>query len=357
LLSLSGNSQLINFAELIDDKDTPLVEEGLQDGLWTYEFILKDSNGKTTTKTVPVMVDTSSPELVITSPVSGESLETSPYTVRGTVNDGDGRGVQTLAYSTNSSNGVDGTWTPISKAFSWKIDNLDVAAGGEGSRKIWIKASDGINPDTVKSVLFYYDVSVPDFTETLVNSTDTRYSNGTINFGGMVKDTNSSSPVQVLVKIDNAVAVSTGIVITDSDPGSGTTTHNNTTSWSYSLNTSLLSEGVHTIVFAAVDGAEKTRSVTRSVLVDREKPNVSLLELDGGGPETFTDWKGKSILPVSGAASDSGSGIALVEYSLDGVQWNALSTETSWAGNVPVVNGDNTIRSAQKTRLEIYPIR
>ena len=124
----------------------------LEDGEYQYTILLVDAVNRTTSVTRTVLVDSSSPNLAVSAPGSGEGVEVTSYTIRGTVEDGAGRGVTNLAYSLDSTDGVDGSWTDITPAFSWSVSGIDFSTGGEGPRTLWVRASDGINPAAVQNV-------------------------------------------------------------------------------------------------------------------------------------------------------------------------------------------------------------
>ena len=83
----------------------------------------------------------------------------------------------------------------------------------------------------------------------------------------------------------------------------------------------ILSDGVHTVNFRATDNAGNVTTLGREVKVDTVTPSLSL---SVNGTRGISGWY-KSLTQTSAAASDSGSGLAVIEGSSDGGTWNALS--------------------------------
>ncbi|MBN2335676.1 hypothetical protein JXL21_08955 [Candidatus Bathyarchaeota archaeon] len=93
---------------------------------------------------------------------------------------------------------------------------------------------------------------------------------------------------------------------------------------------SLAGEGTHTVSFYSVDnlGAIET-PLTDTVIVDDTPPEVDVVQPDGGGYVY-------GVVEIEITASDAGSGVDRVEYSLDdGATWLPASYDTgqgSWVG-------------------------
>lgn len=294
------------------------LQTSLGDGSYELTFIATDKVGKTTSFTRNVMIDTHAPILDITSPSAGEGVSSNSYTIRGTVDDGSGKGVTTLEYSVDNSN-----WLPITRAASWSVSGVNFS-GVEGPRVLWVRASDGLNTTTAKSVSFQYDTDNPVLTETGINTIDTQYRKDNITLIGKLTDTNALAAGNALtLSINNATA--TGITV----DGSG--------NWSNLFDVSSRADGTYTLVFTGTDIASRTASLTRTIVVDKTIPTISLTtDLSG--------WKTGQTLAVSGTTTDATSGVSTVEYSTDGTNFSPLSGTTNWTGSIPVVNGANSLR-------------
>ncbi len=126
------------------------------DGTFEYTITATDVAGKTTTINRTVTLDTASPLLTISAPSANSWVDTANYTIRGTVSDGAGKGVASLAWSLDNA-----TWTPITlSGLNWST-SIDVSGGGEGAKTLYLKASDGLNPDATANAAFSYDLVQP----------------------------------------------------------------------------------------------------------------------------------------------------------------------------------------------------
>jgi len=267
-----------------------------KDKVYSILFTAKDVADRITTVERNVMIDTTAPTLEITAPTSGEGVSSTNYTIRGTVDDGEGKGVNTLEYSTNSTNGTDGTWTAITKAAAWSKEGVDFSDGGQGEKTLWVRASDGLNDAVVKSVSFHYDTEDPELFETVSGLGEALVNRNTsVSFGGEARDTNELKSVTVSVNGETATAV-TG-----------------TTNWSYTLpaNVDHSNDGTYALVFTATDVAGRTFSVKRNVLIDTTAPTTPVFSTSKASYVTDS-------LAIAGIASDTGSGIETAYYRVDG---------------------------------------
>ncbi len=83
-----------------------------------------------------------------------------------------------------------------------------------------------------------------------------------------------------------------------------------------------LSDGVHTIGFRAIDNAGNQRETSQTLNIDTLTPNLDLSITSSPGSN---GWY-RSNVQVSAIASDTGSGLAGLEYSLDAGAWTAYSS-------------------------------
>ena len=119
----------------------------LTEGLYDVTIKLTDGTLEETTYSRSVAIDTTSPDLEITAPIATTIAESSSFTIRGTATDNGGKGVTELSYSRDNV-----TWVPITiSGLSWnKIVDFSPVVGTEttqGARKLYVKASDGLNPE------------------------------------------------------------------------------------------------------------------------------------------------------------------------------------------------------------------
>ena len=300
----------------------------LGDGLYAIILTVTDQANKVSTVSRSVQFDLTAPTIVIGAPGSGASSTTATYTISGTSRDTGGTGFAASAntdaeYSLDSTNGVNGTWTALGSldaTINWSA--AGVVLGAEGAKLLYVRSTDKVGNIGTAFVNFYYDIAPPTLTETTVNTTDTQYRRTDLVLGGKASDTNALTSLTVSVN------------------GGGTTAiiPNGTNDWTYTFDVASRSDGVYNLSFVATDAATKTTTVTRTVQVDKTLPFITIVT-------NLTGWKGTPSLSVTGTASDTGgSGVNLVEYTLDGgTSWNALSGTTGWSGIVPVIDGTNVV--------------
>jgi hypothetical protein len=288
---------------------------GLADGTYEYVITVTDVVGKSTSLTRTVLVDTASPDLAISSPAASEILDSTTYTIRGTVTDNSGKGVTALAYSTNSTDGSDGIWTSMTNQFNWSVAGVDFGAGGQGAKRLWVRASDGLNAPTVEYVDFFYDTAAPVLTETLVASVARQLARTDIGYAGTASDSNALAGLTLSINGGEATPISVA-----ADGG-----------WTYTY--TLGADGEYELEFTATDIAGRSTRLTRALLVDRTAPEAPQVS-------AFANYYTNS-LSVNGTAADPGasaSGLARVEYWIDGLTtaWTSLSGTDSWYGDIAI---------------------
>jgi len=284
---------------------------GLVDGLYEYSITVTDAAGKTATATRSVMVDTTSPLLAITSPVVHERISTASHTVRGTVNDGAGKGVTALDWSLDGA-----TWIAIPLSGTNWSNVIDVSGNGEGVQTLYIRAGDGLNPYATEQVDFSYDISAPAVTETAVNTSALVYASSDLTLSGTASDTNAVASVSVLASRDGGPAAEV-----HSQALAGTSAP-----WSYtkSVDTSGHGDdGSYAYTITATDAAGRTTSVSRLVTIDTTLPvvNVTVPSVDG--------WYLGNTLTASGTVTDANP-VTLVEKAIDGGPYSAATSTNNW---------------------------
>ncbi|WP_144083022.1 beta strand repeat-containing protein [Salinispira pacifica] len=275
---------------------------------------------KTNSETRQFTIDTLSPELVVTNPVNGEYVEITDYDIRGQITDNGGAGVDSLEYSLDSSDGSDGTWTPISLGgLNWTVADVDFSSGGQGAKTLWVRASDGLNDPSLAEVDFFYDTADPVLSESgAPGETNTDFT-----LSGSASDTNAFGSLEIRAEKDGA---DQGVIFTTA--GSGAFSHPVT------LPGDGTDDGEWVYTLTAEDVAGRTTELTRTVVIDETAPES--LSFDDPG-----DYVSGNVVSLLGSAGDSGSGLASlgsggVEYSLDSTDgtdgsWSAVSgSPSSW---------------------------
>lgn len=337
------------------------------DGVWELTFVATDVSGLTKTITKTYTVDTTAPTLVVESPAMNDCVSASICSISGKAYD-TGYGFAGLAttsgsvpadvqYSLDNSNWID--IGSLSGTALWSKSSVGFGSA-EGSKTLWVRATDAVGNQTSTKVDFYYDLAPPTLNETTLNTTDTKYYNGNFAFGGTWSETNSLVSIGVSYTKNGSAAVTTLVALSVNDATTGTATK----TWAYPIDlaANFMTEGTYVFTLTAKDAANRTSSVTRTVMYDKTAPSAVTLSTDVSG------WHKTSSLPISGTAADSGSvvsGISTVQYSLDGgTHWSDLtisgtvSGTASWNGTLSLPDGSAnslTLRSLDKAGNSCTP--
>ncbi|MCD6512324.1 MAG: right-handed parallel beta-helix repeat-containing protein, partial [Thermoplasmata archaeon] len=181
----------------------------------------------------------------------------------------------------------------------------------------WGGDASGTNPtiqitmDENKSIVAYF-VAIPSNqppTITITSPSNGATVSGTVTIQGTAGD--SDGTVQkVEVKIDNgAWTQATG-----------------TTEWSYSLNTTVLSNGEHTIYARSFDGADYSSSASITInIFNNHKPVIVIVS-----PENGSIVKGTIVVNGTASDEDGNDTITKVEIRIDNGTWNVANGTISW---------------------------
>lgn len=370
------------------------------DGDGSYEISIEgtDQIGLSATETRVVQVDTTGPTLTVTAPVQNESTTSNLFTVTGSSRDTGGigfDGTDDVEYSLDG-----GAWQPLTlSGTSWQGTDINIASS-EGTHTFSFRSTDALGNQTVVGpITLFYDTAPPSFAEFAVGTTDTRSVNASLDFDGFAYDSNQLDSLSVSVDggaqqpippstvsptLNAATDVFTATAhgLSDGDrillggdtlpelAGAGTldptagyyvtgatadtfslaetsgggaldfTTEGvnlQTEAWSYTFDTTALSDGTYILVFTATDIAGKTATATRTVRLDTAGPESLSVDTD------LTGWQDTQSISVSGTAADSGSGLSAVEYQLDGGAWNLVGGTASWTANIAFNKGNNSL--------------
>jgi hypothetical protein len=276
------------------------------DGSYAITIASTDMVGKTTTVQRAVVIDTTPPTLTVASPAASELVAASTIGLSGTVEDNPGgKGVASLEYSLDSTDGSDGTWTSVGLAgYSWTAAGVAIGAA-EGSKSLWVRASDGLNAPATKHVSFIYDAGPPVLTETTSLLDESQaIKKAAVVFGGTVSDSNALARLELSVNGGAATTLTTS-------PGA----------WTYTLPAAV--DGDYNLVFTAIDAAGRTTTQRRHVLMDATKPAKPVFTSSAGA-------YAESSLVVSGTSGDATSGLAAAWYRIDSGAAAALVGTDSW---------------------------
>lgn len=160
--------------------------------------------------------------------------------------------------------------------------SLNVSAEADGDHTVHVKAIDNVGNSTTKDVTIHLDKTAPvAFTPTCNPVSWTNTNSADITWA----TTDATSGIDYYT-----VNVDAGGPVTATSP--------------YTLNTTALSNGVHTVNVIAVDAAVNVCPASVSLYIDRAAPNVSLVHSD--------DYLSAGPIPVDYVASDPQSGIKKV---------------------------------------------
>lgn len=290
------------------------------DGNWELSFVARDASGLTTTVSKTFAIDTTAPSITVTVPALNQVAGNASFAISGTSTDGTGVGFDGTDDAEYSWTGLAGSWTAFAGA-GWDGYNWSAAAtipGAEGSKTLYLRSTDSLGNVGTASVPFYYDVAAPSLEETTVNTADTQYRNASLLFGGTASDSNYLNPASGLTVRVNGGAV-TNIAIDTGD-----------NSWTYTFDTTSLANATYSILFTATDAANRVTTVTRTVVVDKTLPTVSVTT-------DLSSWLTGTVA-IGGSSSDSGgSSLSLVEYQLGGTAGTWIPASLSggtWTGSL-----------------------
>lgn len=302
-----------------DDDWSATLAASLGEG--SYEILIEalDNAGMSSRITRNIVIDQSTPVLSVSSPADGENVITSNYTIRGTVTDQGGAGVNSLQYS------VDGgsNWQNMDTiAVNWSQGPLDFTAT-EGSKTLMVRASDSLNGYGIPvTVNFYHDNTAPNLSvNALPSMTNSSYSiSGTASDGIALAEIRISASLDGVNQDLNGAAAGNDISTSSSPfsltytPGAGGDVADG--QWIYSV--------------TATDGAGNFTRETLSIKVDSTDPDAPVLS-------TPLSSYYQNTLNVDGSATDTGSGVYQVLYSINnsGI-WTALNGGSSWFGNIDI---------------------
>ncbi|WP_203989827.1 ThuA domain-containing protein [Sphaerisporangium rufum] len=137
---------------------------------------------------------------------------------------------------------------------------------------------------------------------------------------------------------------SVAVAVTAADEGSGLASTEVSVDggpWTpYTDPVTVANDGVHTVAYRATDKAGNSADGTVEVKKDATAP----LTTAQFAPANDDGWHGATV-PVTLAAADGASGVAGVEYSLDGGDWKAYTEPVNVSGD-----GDHTLRYRAKDK-------
>lgn len=259
----------------------------LSDGPHVITVVAVDKAGLTSQDQVGLVVDSGAPSLAITSPAPGSFLNSGSVNIAWAAEDA-GVGIANFTISR------DGGAAVILDA---DVRSYQFSGLSEGVHTVYITATDLLGNSVQVNRTFTVDTVAP--TLIIEGPEDGSYLNDTT--VTVRWSSYDSYPGQAMVSLDNgswAVANGSEFMLT------------------------ALVGGTHTIRVNVTDQAGNHNESSVRFTVDLDPPTVALISPTEGSYSTsnttFVEW----------LAEDAGSGIALVQISLDGVNWT-----TAWSGS------------------------
>lgn len=237
-----------------------------------FTIEVSDVFTKTKSESVNIYLDNAGPTVEPTNP---GAVNTTSVTIRGSVTDGSGVGVDQILWSTTQNGTYTGapvtgdTWSIVFGANAPEGTPNRTALGTEqGTKTFWFKAIDKLgNEGTPYSVEFQYDNADPVITPNPISE----YQTNTFTLTGIAYDTNrlekvifsdGSSEVEITpVNHENAKDVASAVTWSK-EITVDTANHTNDDEYIYKI--------------TAIDKAGKETSVSKRIIVDTKAPEVTL---------------------------------------------------------------------------------
>lgn len=321
----------------------------------TVELTATDIVGNKTSKTYYIYNDIAAPALEVVAPVETEAVgskDSSSITIKGTASD-DGYGVEKVEYAlyrglvdettqnpilvTSNNKDVTSNNYPLEKTGEqWKIQaSTGMPLGDvEGQLTLAVKATEKKNGEhggrtTTVYRTFYYDKANPNLTETTIGTVG-KTTNDTFKLEGKIWDSNAIGRIEITDGTTTWKSTDTSPIITiegtttlDSEPASN--------NWSATFEKGLIGDGTKEFTITAYDASGKTKQLTRTVVLDTQKPEVEAPAIT----QTATKgWYNTRTISISGKVTDSSpsSGIKTVEWASSNATnatWSPLSVSAN----------------------------
>ena len=265
-------------------------------------------------------IDGLAPTAIITFPVNGQVIASAMVRVQGSATDSGGSGLARVEVSING-----GAWQAASGSAPWTYMWVP---SGQGMQNLRVRATDsaGNMSDPGSGIYVTIDTTPP-------SSTIVTPYNGQVVKGPVVVITGTAA--------DTYSSIDHVDVSTDGGLTWGRATMTGAAAWTFSW--TVPNDGIYTLRSRAVDSAGNIEIVGPgiSVQVDSIGPSSVIMDpVDG-------QYIHASFYPITGTASDIGSGVKRVEVSIDNGPWNLASGTTGWQYVWSPIGGDgpHTIRS------------
>ncbi|ULQ58821.1 Ig-like domain-containing protein [Brucepastera parasyntrophica] len=294
------------------------------DGTYPLVFTATDGAGKKTTVTRNVMVDSTDPDITVSTDLSGW-FTTTPVNIAGTASDS-GSGIEKIEYSTDNK----ANWHQLSGTTSW---NGTVTVSHSDSNVVYIRATDRAGNYSEATRTIKADFVNPELT---ITSPD-----GMVVINGSqdlpIEITASDSGSGLNFTGTNTITIKVGS--TDFTAPDAVAAYDGTALlWKATVPSAKLLAATQKIVYVqAEDQAGRTSMRNFQYLLDTTPPTASIVQ-----PEA--DTKVNKTMVVSGTASDTnGLGSVKVQLQTSGDTWNDIAEFTGTAGFNWTTSVDTTV--------------
>jgi len=281
--------------------------------------------------------------------VSGKWFDATTLNIFGKFEDTTtGSGVKTIWYKLGNADDVsiattDGTYNT----------NIQGFAAGTNTLKIWAVDAAGNQSDEITYTV-KVDTIAPDLTESGIGTTG-KTTNAGFTLSGKAWDANQLSRIEIKLGSQTWVSgTDSNISLTPetSEPASSNWTATFVTGSSNSSAENYVEDGTKDFTVTVYDVAGLSKQVSRTVVVDTQKPEIGTVSVSEVGGVTIDGniWYKTTSVPVTVPVTDQGiSGVSKVEYAVqsgNSATWTPLSYDgTNYTGTINFAgNGTQTLR-------------
>lgn len=343
------------------------------DALYTYTITATDKVGKTTTVTRNIRLDSHGPKVEILSPTFDTYQTSTNITVRGSAEDDSG--TKSIWYLYNPSEApdlssislddfvIDGKSAGYTNSKGWKLAsgttswNFNIEGKEGESRKLYILAFDkndiitylpAANED---DIVVKVDLYSPTLSETSITSSG-KSTNTAFTLSGKVTD---KSTVNSVTSAGNGIEK---VEITYNGITKTATLNPTAETWTYTFASGSLVDNEYNFTVKATDNAGKTSELTRTVIVDTQKPEVKFTTEVDSAPTSKTKWvEGKTgNTYFSGTAKENGeSGLEAIYAKVDTGSLQTLPAGNNWTLEQALSSlTENTDEDSSYHTIEVY---
>ena len=305
--------------ELYDGGEDSFTHEGFSVGSHTIYMKVRDSEGSWSYEERRGLEVGHRPAVKVDSP-DNESVVIDTVTFEGSASDGDGNETLERVELAVDEDG----WMTVEGTESWSYDwDSQEAEDGEHTFRFRSWDDQGHSHEALWTLTVNNDGGNLPPTVDIQDPDDSAVVSGTLTIRGTASDRDGDETLErVELSIDGGTwSRATG-----------------TTSWELEWDTTIVSEGAHTITARAYDGENHSKEVRVTVTVANGGLNVRpsmTIEEPVEGQEV------SGVITISGIAEDPDGQVNLVELTVDGGDWLTVQGTSSWSFELDTRDLDN----------------